>query len=269
MNDKLSRHGLSIGFIFIMPFIGVGLSTVIAIFFAVHAIRTQQDRYWLYILFIFPFLGSLVYFFAIFLPEIRYTHTGFQIESKLRKALDPQRELREAQNQYDLSPTVDAQINLGKALVDNNRASEALTYYRQALTGIYKSAPDILLQYANALYEDKQFSQAKETLDYLREKNPSYNSVEGHLLYTKILVSLGDKEQAQQEFDALISYYPNLEAIAYYLQTLIMWNQIDTAKQTLQTIEQRLKHMPKHAKQLNSQWIKEIEQSRQKLNQLG
>lgn len=251
-----------------MPIFGIGLSTLFAVFFAIHAIKNNQDRYWIYLLFMFPVVGCLAYFFVCYLPDIRATRTGYEIESLLRKAIDPQRELREAQNNYDLSPTVDARVRLAKALVDNNRANEALAFYQQALSGIYKTAPDILLQFANALYQDKQFNKAKETLDYLRETNPNYYSDEGHLLYTKILVSLNQIEQAKEEFEALIDYYPSFEAISYYLQTLIDWNEINKANQVLQIIDHRLKHLPKHAKKLNNQWIREINQSRQKLSSI-
>lgn len=249
-----------------MPFLGIGLSTIIALFFAVHAVKTGQERFWLSILLVFPFIGSLIYFFVIFLPDFRLSPVGYQIESKLLKALDPQRELREALSNYEISPTVEAKVCLAKALIDNDRANEALTYYQEVLTGIYESAPDILLQYAYALYLVKQYKKARETLDYLREKNPNYRSDEGHLLYTKILVSLELKEEAQAEFNALISYYPSLEAASYYLQTLIEWHQISLAKEVLQKIELRIKHLPKHAKRINQTWIKEIEETKQKLN---
>lgn len=52
-----------------MPFIGLGLHVFIALFFAVHAIRSGQQIYWLVILFSFPLLGSVVYFLA--LPQPR------------------------------------------------------------------------------------------------------------------------------------------------------------------------------------------------------
>jgi hypothetical protein len=252
-----------------VPIFGIGLSTIVAVFFAVHAIKNNQDRYWIYLLFMFPIVGCIAYFLICYLPTLRHTRAGFQIESRLRKAIEPKRELREAQNQYDLSQTVDAQVRLAKALVDNNRAHDALTYYQQALSGIYKTAPDILLQYAYALYQDQQFNQAKQTLDFLRETNPNYSSDEGHLLYTKVLVSLNQVEQAKKEFQALIDYYPSFEAISYYLQTLINWNELDKANSVLQIIDNRLKHLPKHSKQLNNQWIKEINQSRQKLRKIN
>jgi hypothetical protein len=52
-------------------FYGLGLSTLFAIFFAVHALRTGRPIFWLMILFFFPFLGSVVYFIVEFLPEMR------------------------------------------------------------------------------------------------------------------------------------------------------------------------------------------------------
>ncbi|MCX8650804.1 tetratricopeptide repeat protein [Gilliamella sp. B2776] len=252
-----------------MPILGIGLSSAIALFFALHAIRTQQDRYWIYILFIVPILGSLIYFAVILLPKLRATPVGFKIKSKLRKTLDPERELREAQKQYELSQTTSTRIALGKALVLNNRADEALIYYQQALTDIYATSPDILLQYAYALFRDHQYTKAKETLNFLREKNPDHQSDEGHLLYTKILVSLNEREHAKEEFEALITYFPNLEAISFYLKTLIGWNQIDHAIQVLHIIEQRFNQLSKHSKRLNAKWIEEIQQSKQKLSQLG
>ena len=47
-----------------MPLIGLGLHFLIAIFFAIHAVRNRRQLYWLLILFSFPLLGSLAYFVA-------------------------------------------------------------------------------------------------------------------------------------------------------------------------------------------------------------
>ncbi|WP_392564264.1 tetratricopeptide repeat protein [Orbus wheelerorum] len=248
-----------------MPFFGIGLSTIIAICFAIHVIRSGQSYYWLLILFMFPFLGSIVYFIAIFLPSLRNTRSAYQIESKVRHILTPQRELKAAQNAIEISPTVDNQVRLAKSLVDNNRAQEALHYYETALSGIYKTAPDILLEYAYALFKTNNYTKAKNTLEYLRETNPNYRTDQGRLLYANILVKLGEKEQAHEEFKAVVDYYPSLDALSNYLQALIYWQEFDEAKKQLNNYEIRLKHMPKYAKKMNSQWIKEIEELKAKL----
>ena len=54
-----------------MHFLGIGLHLVAAVFFAIHAVRTNQPLFWMFILFLFPLLGSLVYGIAVWLPELR------------------------------------------------------------------------------------------------------------------------------------------------------------------------------------------------------
>ena len=54
-----------------MPIFGLGLHILIALFFAVHAMRHGKQMYWLIILFSFPLLGSVVYFVVEYLPASR------------------------------------------------------------------------------------------------------------------------------------------------------------------------------------------------------
>ena len=86
---------------------------------------------------------------------------------------------------------------------------------------------------------------------------------------TYFTLKLNQIEQAKEKFEALVDYYPSFEVIFYYLQTLINWNEINKANQVLQIIDHRLKHLHKHVKKLNSQWIRKINQSRQKLSQIN
>ena len=72
----------------------LGLHVLVALCFAIHAVRSGQDRYWLFILFAFPLLGSLVYAVAIWLPEARHSRAGRQLVRGVQRRLDPTRELR-------------------------------------------------------------------------------------------------------------------------------------------------------------------------------
>ena len=100
-----------------MHIAGIGLHVIVALFFAVHAVRSGQNNYWLFILFAFPLLGSVVYFFAIFLPNSRLQRHARQLANNAVKALDPTREVREAQAAYDYSPTAQNEIRLAQALL--------------------------------------------------------------------------------------------------------------------------------------------------------
>src|ERR1700757_2431619 len=100
-----------------MPF-GIGLHILVAICFAVHVIRTGQDRYWLFLLFIAPFLGSIVYAIAIWLPGMRRSRGARQVASGVRRLLDPGRELREARDQLEMAATPNNRLRLAEALLE-------------------------------------------------------------------------------------------------------------------------------------------------------
>ena len=72
-----------------MPYIGIGLHVLAAIYFAVHAIRSGQGLYWLILLFSFPLLGSFVYFTAIYFPKARNSRGARQAIRSAKQLMDP------------------------------------------------------------------------------------------------------------------------------------------------------------------------------------
>jgi hypothetical protein len=74
-----------------MPFVGLGLHFLIALILAVHAVRSGREMYWLIILFSFPLLGSLAYFFAVYLPQSRLEHGVNKVARTAMQVFDPER----------------------------------------------------------------------------------------------------------------------------------------------------------------------------------
>lgn len=124
-----------------VPYFGIGLHVIVAIFFAVHAVRTHQNMYWLLLLFIFPGLGSIVYFFAIYLPSLRQTRGARAAGRAIKQIVDPGRAVREAREAFDRAPTVDHRMRLGAALLDAGQAPEALQHYEAAASGPSPAIP--------------------------------------------------------------------------------------------------------------------------------
>ncbi len=129
---------------------GIGLHVIVAIFFAVHAVRTHQNMYWLLLLFLFPGLGSVVYFFAVYLPSLRQTRGARAAGRAIRQMVDPNRAVREARDAFDRAPTVDHRMRLGAALLDAGQPAEALTHYQAAANGPFASDPALLEGLARA-----------------------------------------------------------------------------------------------------------------------
>src|ERR1044072_5157541 len=104
-----------------MSYFGIGLHVIIAIGFAIHAVHTRQNIYWLFILFAFPLLGSLVYFFAVCLPAMRQSRgrrrgAGAPAGAPPHGAA-PGRAWGGARAVFERAPTVQHRMRLGAALL--------------------------------------------------------------------------------------------------------------------------------------------------------
>jgi hypothetical protein len=238
-----------------MPFAGLGLHVIVAIYFAMHANRTGQDRYWMFILFAFPLLGSLVYAVAVWLPEVRHTPEGRMVARGVRQLLDPTRELRAAQEALEVSATPASRLRLADALLGAGRASEAVVQYQAVLNGLYADDPQVRIHLARALVEAGQPLEARVLLDKLIAEQPKLKSPEGHLIYARAVAALGDRERAREEFESLVGYYAGLEARARYAEVLLAWREGERLASLLADTHKLAKRMPGGAREINKEWI--------------
>jgi hypothetical protein len=237
-----------------MP-IGIGLHVLVAAFFAHHAVTTGQDKYWLWILFMFPGLGALVYGVAVFLPSIRHTREARTVVRGAQRILDPTRELRAAQEALDVAATADNRLRLADALLDAGRASVAVVQYQMVLVGVHASDAAIIVRHAHALVEAGQPRAAREELEALIAKQPDFRSPEGHLTYARALAALDERPKAREEFEVLVGYFAGLGARARYAEALLAWGDGARLRDLLAESEKIAKRMPGAAKDINREWI--------------
>jgi hypothetical protein len=238
-----------------MPYAGLGLHVLVAIYFAAHVLRTGQDRYWLMILFAFPLLGSLVYFLLVWLPDARRSTQGQLVARGVQKLLDPSRELRAAQEALEVAATPANRLRLADALMGMGRASEAVVQYQAVLSGLYADDPQVRIRLAGALLEAGKPHDARVLLDRLIAEQPRLKSPEGHLLYARSVAALGDRERAREEFEALVSYYAGLEARARYAEVLSSWQDSPRLLALLTETNQIARRMPAATRELNREWL--------------
>ncbi|GAB3099808.1 tetratricopeptide repeat protein [Lysobacter terrae] len=243
-----------------MPILGIGLHVIIAIFFAMHAMRTGQDRYWLMILFAFPGVGSLVYALMVWLPEMRHTRHGHALVRGVKQVLDPTRELRAAQEAFEESATTGNRLRLADALLASYRASEAVPQYQAALRGIHSDDPDIQVRLARALLESGHATAAREVLDEVIGKRPDFRSQDGHITYARAVAAEGNRAKAREEFETLLGYASGFQAHVRYAEVLQGWGETDKARGLCEQVLSRAKRMPGYARQLNKPELDRLKQ---------
>src|SRR5664279_3909970 len=159
-----------------MTFFGIGVHVLIALFFAVHALRSGQQIYWLFVLFSFPLLGSVVYFFAIYLPDSRLEHGARKVVAAAARSLDPTRELREAKATFEYTPTAQNQMRLALAQLEAGAAEEAAANYEACLKGPFASDREIRFCAARAFVESGRYDSAIGHLEELRKGDAHFRA---------------------------------------------------------------------------------------------
>ncbi|WP_018605677.1 hypothetical protein [Uliginosibacterium gangwonense] len=239
-----------------MPFVGIGLHVLVAIFFAVHAIRRGADMYWLLILFMFPLLGSIVYFFAIYLPELRGSRAVHVARRAVAQAIDPGRELREANRSFEMAPTIDNRLRLAEALLNAGDAARALTHYSEAAQGPFADDPKLLRGLAATQLELGQMDASRITLDRLFAAHAELRrQPQLALLYARVLAGTRDAG-ARDAFEAALTVAADAEVKCRFAEWLAENGDGSRAQTLYAEIIKDSAHWHKHAKAHNAEWFR-------------
>lgn len=199
-----------------MPFVGLGVHILLALFCAVHVVRNGQQLYWLIILFSFPLLGSLVYLFVIVLPHSRIERGAVRAVRAAGRAMDPGRELRDARAAFDETPTAQNQMRLAAALLDAGEAAQAAEQYQSCLRGPFAKDLEIRLGASGAFLAAGQPAQALEHLASIRAEKADFRPEPVSLLTARALGALDRVVEARAEFESAGERFGSVEAWAEY-----------------------------------------------------
>lgn len=234
-----------------MP-VALGLHVLVALFFAVHAIRNGQQIYWLLILFSFPLLGSVVYFFAIYLPNSRLQSGARKVVATATRALDPSRELREARAAFDYTATAQNRMRLASALLDAGLSEEAAINYEACLTGPFASDLEIRLGAGRAYVACNRCADALRQLQLIRQGDAGFRAEEIALLMGESLAGAGDIKAAGAEFEAAYNRFGTFQCLAEYAIWTASSGDPALAERLQANINQAMARWSRHTRELNA-----------------
>lgn len=239
---------------FSLPLPLIGLSFLIAIALCVHVVRTGQQMYWLWIILAFQPIGGIVYFVAIIAPAWFGGRTAQKMGQAARKAIDPQREYREAARAVEDTATVANRVRLAVAATELGKHAEAEKLYADSLTGMYADDPQLLLGRANALIELNRPNDALPLLEKLGETPTGGRTAHTMLALGRVYHALGREEQAETALRWAADNYPGFEGIARYTVFLARTERKDEARAQLAEIDKRLSKTHAHFRKEAKGW---------------
>lgn len=242
-----------------MPYLGIGLHILVALYFGIHAIRTGRSMYWLIILFSFPLLGSVVYFFAEYLPASKMERGVKKVSSKAMQLLDPSRELREARQAFDLTPTVQNRMRLAAALDNAGEYTEASEHFDACLSGPFANDPELCFNAAKAKLHVNQSAQAIQLLQDIRARKADFRPEQLSLLLAQSYAANQDNSAAQQEFVHALNSFGSAEVRGQYALWSARSGDIVTAERLRAELAKDWQHWNKHARQLHKPLFDEVD----------
>ena len=230
MMGLLSGFGMPVG----------AASMLIAIALCVHAVRTGQPMYWLWLILVFQPLGGLVYFIAILLPTWTGGVQAQRLQSGARTALDPGREYRQAKAAHADSPTVGNQLRLAKAAAAKGGWQEAEALFAQAAQGVHAEDPVLLLGRATALIELGRAETALPVLTGLGEDPQEGRNPAIILALARVYEALGRNSEAEAAYEQAAGRMPGLEGLGRYAAFLARTGRTAQAQQAVADMDRRI-----------------------------
>lgn len=247
-----------------MPLLIIG-SVVLQFICLVHMVRTGRPYWWLWIILVGSYLGSAVYILTQVIPDLRNDPRARRAARSVVKSIDPERDRRRIAAQLDVADTVENRLRLAREALELGDAPQAEALFESARKGPHASDPDILLGLAQAQFARGDAAATRATLDALIAANPSFRSVDGHLLYACALEQLGEHDAALHEYEALATSYPGEEARVRYAELLAKRERFVDARKVLDDIAKRERAAPSYYRRKEKDWLAQAKALRAKI----
>jgi hypothetical protein len=234
---------------------------ILAVLCIVHAYQTGQERFWIFVVLFFPFIGSLAYIGAVFVP-MALSSSGTQKSLRtLRDSVNPQRYLEAAERQLAMARTPENLFLYGEALVDLNRFEDADVIMRElGQNPVYAEFPKFLLLCAKIDIYLHRFQEALTTLDRYREFSRSKLQGPALVLYSYAYEGLNDFDSAEAVFKETLDRIGGEELRYHYGEFLMRRGRRAEARNIFHQVVTRSEQMSRHYRSQEGQWIKKARQ---------
>lgn len=162
----------------------------------------------------FPMLGSLVYCFAVWMPEMSQSRGTRKVLRTVKQTLQPTRELQDAKLALEQADTLRNRITLGDALMAQKQWTDALEQF-DAAHARDADAPNVQARIAEASLWIGSAARARALTESLLARTPPLRQNDVPLSRARALAALDRRDEASAAFIALLDETESLEVAAH------------------------------------------------------
>lgn len=212
----------------------------------VDVIRRGRNSIWIMALIFLPVASALAYFIVEILPGLQHNRHVRVARRTVIEKLDPERELRAAQQALDIADTMANRLRVADALTALGRHSEALPLYQRGAG----PRPDFRTgeKLARSLFLNDKPDEALSVIDALPKVTAQSELDRATLLRARILEDLKRNDEALQLYADVVDRVPGDEARCRYAALLITVGRKPEARRVLEDVEHRMKYIDRNTR---------------------
>ncbi len=216
------------------------------IYCIVDVIRRGRNTIWIMALVFLPVASAVAYFIVEILPSLQHNRHVRTARQLAIEKLDPERELRAAQQALEIADTMANRIRVADALTELGRHGEALPLYQKGAG----PRPDFRTgeKLARSLYFNDRPDEALSVLDALPKVTAQSDQDRVKLLRGRILEDSARNDEALELYGDVMDRMPGDEARCRYAALLLKVGRRGEAQRVLEEVEQRMKYIDRHTR---------------------
>lgn len=216
------------------------------VFCIVDVIRRGRNSIWIMALVFLPLASGIAYFIVEILPGLQGNRHVRTARQKIADKIDPERELRAAQQALDVADTMANRLRVADAFTALGRHSEALPLYQHGAG----SKPDFRTgeKLARSLYFNDRPEEALAKLEALPSVVGQSDNDRVKLLKARVLEDLSRDDEALVLYGEVFERLPGDEARCRYAALLLKVGRKRDARRVLEDVEHRMKYLDRHTR---------------------
>ena len=218
-----------------------------------HVVRQGRNTSWIWLIIIFPFGGSVIYFLTEMWPEIRAGRTG-GFHFTLPKS--PEKQITALQEELEYSNTLENRMKLARAFVAAQRFDEAVDTLSSCLRGAFKDDPLLLLELARTQFAAARYPAVLEPLQRLNDVRSKHASAERIILQARTHEALEQMAEARKSYDQALVAATGEEARVRYA---LLLEKLGEKEEALSLFRETVAHAKRGGgpyRRYNREWIK-------------
>lgn len=212
----------------------------------VDVIRRARSTIWIMALVLLPLASGIAYFVAEILPSLQGNRHVRTARKAIVEKIDPERELRSAQQALDIADTMANRIRVADALTALGRHGEALPLYEHGAG----ARPDLRTgeKLARSLFLNDRPQKALSLLDGLPKTTAQSDRDRIKLLRGRIFEEMSMNDEALDCYADVSERIPGDEARCRYAALLLKVGRKDEARKVLEDVEHRMRYLDRHTR---------------------